>query len=171
LIQPELCDTVYIVNVLFAWCWRVQEMIVDRIDNARLYAGVHPLFAKAFEFLARGDFAGLSSGRNKVGEFIAIPVEADGKGRQGARLERHQKEIDIHFTVTGVDVIGWKPTALLEDAEGEFDVEGDVQFFNDLVRVWTEVQEGQFAVFLPSDGHAPLAGDGPVSKTILKIPV
>jgi YhcH/YjgK/YiaL family protein len=144
-------------------------MIIDHIENAKSYISLHPIFGEAFRYLAKGEFEGLAPGRNRVGSFFVIPVAQLGKGRDAARLERHEREVDIHFTVDGSDLIGWSPAGLLRQPDGEFDPEGDVQLFSDPPQVWAPVGPQEFAIFLPGDGHAPLGGDGHVRKAVLKI--
>jgi beta-galactosidase beta subunit len=45
----------------------------------------------------------------------------------------------------------------------------DIGFVKDQPTLWIPVPPGSFAVFFPEDGHAPLAGDGPLRKIVLKI--
>ena len=41
-------------------------MIVDTINNASLYASLHPLFAKAFEYLKDNDLSKLEDGTTEI---------------------------------------------------------------------------------------------------------
>jgi len=75
----------------------------------------------------------------------------------------------IQITLEGTEEIGYKPTALCTDAEGPFDEEKDVVLFLDPPEIWTPLTEGMFAVYFPEDAHAPLAGQGPVRKAVVKI--
>lgn len=101
--------------------------------------------------------------------FLAVVVETNGKGTQEAQLEYHRSKIDIHVTLAGHDTIGWRPKAQCSTLAGPFDTDNDIGFVKDQPEMWIPIPPGSFAVFFPEDAHAPLAGEGPVRKIILKI--
>jgi len=145
-------------------------MILDHLDNAKRYAATHRLFAKAFEFLRRKDLASLAAGRHEVDgdRLYAVVVKADGAGCEKAALEAHRKYIDIQFIVSGTDEMGWRPLAQCAGSKG-FDAAKDLEFFTDRPAAWCAVRPGDFAVFFPSDAHAPGGGTGPVHKVVVKV--
>jgi YhcH/YjgK/YiaL family protein len=145
-------------------------MILDHLDNAKRYAAVNPWFAKAFEFLRRKDLGALSPGRHEVDgdRLYVVVVKADGTGRQKAALEAHRKYIDIQFLVSGTDEMGWRPLGECAGSKG-FDAAKDLEFFTDAPAAWCAVRPGDFAVFFPSDAHAPGGGTGPVHKVVVKV--
>ena len=54
--------------------------------------------------------------------------------------------------------------------DGDFDdAEKDVMFFADRPDAWTAVGPGAFAVYFPSDAHAPLVGSGDLHKVVVKV--
>ena len=148
-------------------------MILDYLDNGERYGGLHPGFRAAFEFLKRKDLADLSSGRHPIdGERLyALVVQQDGRDRDKAKLEIHRRYIDIQFTVTGADDIGWKPAAHCLSCDQEYNDEKDIAFFSDEPDVWMTTLPGAFAIFFPEDAHAPLGGTGPIHKVVVKIAV
>ena len=83
------------------------QMITDLSSQGARYAQIHPAFVDAFAFLNSTEPADLPAGSYDKGSFIAVVIETDGKGIQGAPLEYHQRKIDIHVTLTGHDSIGW----------------------------------------------------------------
>jgi len=148
-------------------------MILDVLDNALLYRDLHPGFQEAFAFLLNTDLAALAEGRHEIvpgGAVYALVMEANGGGREAARLEAHRKAVDIQVTLQGTEVIGWRPLALCRKAE-DYDPEKDVVFFRDAPLTWLTVPARTFAVFFPVDAHAPLAGTGPVRKVVVKVAV
>ena len=146
-------------------------MILDSLDEAERYVGVHPAFPRAFEFLRTTDLAALAPGRHAIdGDRIYLSIDhVSGRGQTDARLECHRRHIDVQLTIEGDERIGWAPLASCVTPDGLFDAARDVGFFADTPATWLAVPPGRFAVFFPADAHAPLAGTGGVKKAIVKI--
>ena len=147
-------------------------MILDTLGNASRYLPLNPRFAAAFEFLATADLAAFTTEeRYRVGDLIdAVPLVRDQAGPGGVTLERHERELDIHVTLEGVDVIGWKDVADLVDPIADFDRDADIQKFRDTPTGWVTVPPGAFAICFPGDAHGPHGGEGRVRKIVLKLP-
>jgi YhcH/YjgK/YiaL family protein len=148
-------------------------MVLDTLACAGRYAALHRLFGRAFRFLAETDLDALPSGRNDIaGDDLFVIIERrDGRGRDAARLEAHRRYIDIQYTVRGQEEIGWTPLASCATADGAFDEGRDIGFFRGHPSAWLRVPRGSFAIFFPDDAHAPLAGEGPLMKAIVKVAV
>ena len=148
-------------------------MILSTLKQAERYVGLHPRFARAFEYLMSTDLKSLPPGKHAVeGEEIFVIVEAcKGRTRGEAKLECHRRYIDIQLVLEGVDEMGWKPLAECIDQATDFNVERDIQFFNDTPSTWVTTQAGSFCIFFPDDAHAPLVSDGMIHKAIMKIAV
>ena len=146
-------------------------MILDTLDNAGAYTGLHPGFARAFAFLRRTDLSALAPGRHEIdGDAVYLSVDhATGRHRAGARLECHRAHIDIQVTIAGDEQIGWMTLAHCRVPDGLFDESKDVGFFADRPSTWLQVPPGVFAIFFPEDAHGPLGGTGDVKKAIVKI--
>ena len=148
-------------------------MILDTLAESPRYAVLHPGFAPAFAFLRDTDLSALPPGRHAIdGDRIYVSIDhKDGRGREGARLEAHRRYIDIQLTIDGDEEIGWMPLADCGLPAGGFDEGKDVGFFDARVTTWLAVPRGAFAIFFPTDVHAPLAGRGLLKKAIVKIAV
>lgn len=148
-------------------------MILDTLESAARYEKLNSHFAAAFRWLRQADPSKLSPGRQEVdGDRLYVLVDhKDGRGRAGAKLERHQKYIDIQLTTLGCDEIGWSPAAQCRTAAGAFDAAKDIGRYDDAPQSWVSVPVGTFAIFFPEDGHAPLGGQGPIRKLIAKVAV
>ena len=148
-------------------------MILDQLQNWKRYIALHPGFKTAFEFLNRHDLATLTAGRHPINDdrLCAIVIREIGKGRDIAKLETHRLFIDVQFTVTGTDSIGWKPAVECTGDANGYNSEKDVAFFTDRPETWLTVPQGIFAVFYPEDAHAPLGGVGPLHKVVVKVAV
>jgi len=148
-------------------------MILDAGAFCHDYKSLHPLFERAFRFLADSDLRSFAPGRHPVdGDRLYLSIDhVQGRGRDGARLEAHRRYIDIQYTIEGHEEIGWMPLASCGAHAGPFDEAKDVGFFDARPTSWLSVPEGTFAVFFPQDAHAPLAGRGALKKAIMKVAV
>ena len=146
-------------------------MILDSLPQADRYLALHPLFARAFEFLRGTDLKSLAPGKHTVeGERIFAIVEAcAGRTRAEAKLECHRRYIDIQLVLEGVDEMGWKPVAECVDPATDYDVARDIRFFNDAPSSWIATPPGSFCLFFPGDAHAPLVSAGTIRKVVVKV--
>jgi biofilm protein TabA len=131
---------------------------------------------RAFEYLARTDLAALPLGRTAIdGDDIYVLVsEAETRPSEQVRFEAHRRYIDIQLVVRGQEAIGLAPVASLVTSE-PYDEAKDIEFFGTPQESMTlALRAGEFAVFVPGDGHRPsLHLDGPhVSrKAVAKVSV
>ena len=148
-------------------------MIVDCLARASQYEKVHPLFARAFEFLLRSDLAALPDGKHVIldDRLFVLIARGQGRGRELSPLESHRKYIDIQYVVAGSDQIGWLPTPECQRVSSPYNASQDIGFFFDRPATWLALVPGQFAIFFPDDAHAPLAGEGPAHKAVVKVAV
>ena len=147
-------------------------MIIDSLNNCALYAAVHPRLRKAFDLLAATDFSKLEAGRHLLdGEDIFVNVmEPALKRKEEAPLEVHNAYIDIQVLIRGEqETFGWSERADLRKPLGEFDAGKDIRFFDDEPQTFYTLRPGQFTIFFPEDGHAPMIGEGNVRKIIVKV--
>lgn len=146
-------------------------MILARLGDADRYLSLHPLFARAFEFLRSTDLMMLAPGKHDVqGEQVFAIVETcDGRTRADTKLECHRRYIDIQLVLEGVDEMGWKPVAACVDPATDYDAARDIRFYNDTPSNWIATPPGAFCLFFPEDAHAPLVGAGMIRKVVVKI--
>ncbi len=146
-------------------------MVLDTLKNSALYNALNPRLQKAFAHLAKLDLASLSEGRYEIdGDDLFFMIqERVLKTPEAASLEVHDKYIDIQIVVEGQETIGWKAREACTSPKGEMSVEKDIQHFNDKSTTYVTLSPGQFGIFFPSDGHAPLIGEGNVKKAVVKV--
>jgi biofilm protein TabA len=146
-------------------------MILAKLTEANRYAALHPLFARAFEFLRSTDLKSLTPGKHAVqGDHIFAIVEAcTGRTRTEAKLECHRRYIDIQLVLEGIDEMGWKPVAECVDPATDYDAARDILFFNDNPSSWVSTPPGSFCLFFPDDAHAPLVSTGMIRKVVVKV--
>lgn len=148
-------------------------MILDILDNAGRYYGLHAGFRQAFDFLMRRDLKDLPAGRHAIDgdRVFALVSKGPGRKKQDGRLEVHEKHIDIQYVLVGTDEMGWKPRSACTSPSGPYDPDKDIRFFSDEPDSWVAVRPGGFAVFLPEDAHLPLVSAGEVHKVVIKVAV
>ena len=146
-------------------------MIIDSLKNADKYIGLHPRFAKAFEYIKTQDLAGMEAGKFAIdGENLHASVSnKDGVSAAEAKFEAHNNYIDIQVCPVGKETLGWKPRQKCVEVKTEYNAEKDVIFYNDKPDTYFELNEGQFAIFYPEDVHAPMIGEGPIKKLVIKV--
>lgn len=145
-------------------------MIMDILAAAERYTGVHPGFREAFDFLIQADVEEMADGRVDLDgdRMYANVMSVEGVGRDAARMETHRRYIDIQYVIKGCDVMGWRSAA--EPLQGMgYDAAKDIEFHRAAPTFWFEVPAGHFAVFMPEDAHASLAGTGAVRKVVVKV--
>jgi biofilm protein TabA len=147
-------------------------MILDNIKNARQYHYLHPAFEAAFQFLSESDISSLEEGKHLINDkCFAIISRGIGVTKDKVKLEAHNDHIDIQFINKGIDLIGWRYREACCKPIGTFDETKDYILFEDSVEDFITVNEGFFAVFYPSDAHAPLAGSGSFEKVVVKVKI
>ena len=94
-------------------------MILDTLDNLEKYASLNPLFAQAIEYLKNTDLNALEIGKIKLqGDDLVVNVnQTSPKVKEDAKLETHNKFIDIQIPLSGDEVMGYTPGNDLPEAE------------------------------------------------------
>ncbi len=152
-------------------------MIIDDISSFDRYVGLNPLFAAVAEYLERTDLSSLPVGITHIqGDDLYINVQdAPIKSRREARFETHRRMIDIQIPISGDEEHGWAPAHLLPKAE--YDDRTDMTLHDpaapqtpeDVATTYYMLRKGQFAIYFPTDGHAPAVTPTGLRKAIIKV--
>lgn len=150
-------------------------MIFDCLANAARYETLNPGFRRAFEYLRTTDFSKLAPGRHEIdGSNLYLMLnQGKGRGRDEVKLEAHQQYIDIQYTITGPDEIGWRSLRDCIQVCSPFDAAKDFMLFTDRPEIWISVPPGTFTIFFPEDAHAPMGASvgTDLLKAVLKVAV
>ena len=146
-------------------------MILDIRKNARCYLPLNKGFEKAFEFLMRPDLKELPPGRYEIDDarVYALVMKEDGRRKEDALLETHDRYLDIQLVLAGTDEMGWKPKSSCKQPSAEYDPEADVQLFEDKPDAWVSTGAEAFAIFFPEDAHMPMISSGALHKVVVKV--
>jgi YhcH/YjgK/YiaL family protein len=146
-------------------------MIIDQLTRASAYTSLHPRFEAAFDAIGKV-LAGAWPTEDRLdvdgNRLYILPMAVSGKGRAAVRAETHRRYIDIQYVASGTDTMGWSALDAIGPGNG-YDRAKDIEFYPAVPSLWVPVLAGHFAIFLPSDVHAPLAGEGMVRKLVVKI--
>ncbi|MDD5326840.1 MAG: YhcH/YjgK/YiaL family protein [Phycisphaerae bacterium] len=149
-------------------------MIVDKIENAYLYAGVSAKIKTGLEILKDEKLATKKDGRYEVNgdELYYIVQRYTTKPIKEGRLEAHKKYIDIQFAAEGEELIGHCLLGQL-NIEEPYDEAKDVAFYKVSEKIDTiRLDKGTFCILFPQDGHMPCCqfnGPSNVVKVVVKV--
>jgi YhcH/YjgK/YiaL family protein len=150
-------------------------MIIDTIANASKYFNVHPLFAKAFEYINNANLENIEDGKYEIDDSNLKAIFSNKNGMNTAesiaKFECHNKHIDLQLCINGTEELGWKPREKCITEKGSYNEEKDVQFYSDAPDMYFQLTNGQFAIFFPEDVHAPMIGKGPIKKLVIKVKI
>jgi len=151
-------------------------VIVDKIENAYLYAGVSAKIKAGLEILKDEKLSTKKDGRYEVNgdELYYIVQRYTTKPIKEGRLEAHKKYIDIQFAAEGEELIGHCLLGQL-NIEEPYDEGKDVAFYKVPEKINTiRLSERMFCILFPQDGHMPgcqAAGACNILKIVVKVKI
>jgi len=148
-------------------------MVIDQINNAHLYYGVHSKFKRAFDYLQQINTDTISVGKYEIdGEAMyAMVQEYNTKLKEQGFWESHRRYIDLQYIVQGAEEIGYANISHLQ--QGEYDAGKDFLPLHGDGDLFT-LYSGSFVLLLPEDAHMPgmaIGSPAPVKKIVVKISV
>ena len=144
-------------------------MIIDTIENLGKYASLNPLFGKVADYIAQHDLLALEAGKYEIeGKDLFLNRNLSrGKTKEEARIESHDRMIDIQIPLNVPEAMGYTPRKELPECEYN-DVK-DITFYPGLAKEYVTIYPGQFVIFFPQDGHAPCVSEVEIEKAIFKV--
>ncbi len=146
-------------------------MIIDKIENAKLYESLSTRLAAGFKYIQNTDLINTESGTYEIEgkDVFAIVQEYESKNQSECIIEAHYKYLDIQYIISGEECIG--VTTLTNQVPYEVNQENDYAFYKTETAL-VPLSAGMFAVFYPSDIHQPcVANNMPqnVKKVVVKV--
>ncbi len=141
-------------------------MIIDSLNNLEKYVALNPLFQDVVDYIKSNDIHSKAEGKEIIkGDSLFVNFNvAGGKTKDAAKLETHDKMIDIQIPLSAAEVYGYTPRQDLPVQA--YDSEKDITFYDGPAQQYVKAEPGMFAIFFPQDGHAPCISD---EKTIKKV--
>ena len=147
-------------------------MIIGSLTQTKRFEILHPDFKKVFEYVRSGDWQQVTAGKIILEEDkIWVNVdEVTGKSREAAKLEAHNRFIDIQIPLLQEETFGWEERGRLamEEEEG-YQVQNDILFYQERSALYFTLPVGDFVIFFPEDAHAPCIGNGKMKKMVVKV--
>lgn len=130
-------------------------MVFDHIDQAEIYDALGSSFAHAFAFLQSFD-PETADGRYDIDgdRLYALVQSATTKPASELPFESHEAYADIHYLISGSEVIYVTPVSQLSP-RGEYKADGDYRLYDGESEGRIHQSEGCFAILWPQDGHKP----------------
>ena len=146
-------------------------MVIDKIENHKLYIHLSEKISRAFKYIEETDLAQMESGKYLIDndDIFALVQEYDTKERKECKLEGHYQYIDIQYIISGIELMG--VTSLVDQIPIERNEVADYAFYDcdsSLIRV----EAGMFTIFFPDDLHMPcikLNQISKVKKVVIKV--
>jgi biofilm protein TabA len=148
-------------------------MIIDRLEKASLYRGIHKRLAAAFDYLQKTDLDKVEPGTHEIeGRKVYVMVQQyETKPMEKGRWEAHRKYIDVQYVQKGAERFGY--ANLLELKPGNYDEAKDFLSLEGKERGdFFLVRQGTFVILFPQDGHMPgmaVSVPQPVRKFVVKV--
>ncbi|MBN2651364.1 MAG: YhcH/YjgK/YiaL family protein [Spirochaetales bacterium] len=150
-------------------------MVLASLYDLKKYRSLIKNFDYLQGVLSKTDFEAIEKGKHELdfGMFFIVS-EYQTKSASESLLEFHKKYIDLQFIVEGKENIGYEP--ILSDHLDEYEYNSDDDIaFTQQPGSFVTLNEDDFALFFPHDGHAPClhSDSNPrfVRKVVFKLPV
>ena len=129
------------------------------------------------DFLNKNNIQTMPTGKHPVAGsngIFAIVIKTNSRDLKGHQFEAHRQNLDLHYLVSGKEVLGFTNAYALEVAT-PYDSSGDYLLYH-YPQQYSQVglTETQFVLFYPEDAHCAqghLQGENPILKVVFKIPV
>lgn len=146
-------------------------MILDKIENLKQYASLHPAIPQLIEFLETTNLNELPIGRlNLEKEDLYLNIDqSPAKKQEEALLEAHREYIDIQIPLSTSEKVGYTPLQNCKKIHTPYQAEKDYLFFEDNFQHLFTVHPGEFTLFLPNDAHAPAISTSGIKKVVAKL--
>ena len=145
-------------------------MVLDSLDNLEKYVSLNPLFTDVLDYIRNNDLARHEPGKVFIeGNDLFVNYSiAKGKTTEEAKLESHDKMIDIQIPISCAETMGYTPRKDLPEVP--YDADKDISFYEGPAQQYVTVEPGSFAIFFPQDGHAPcISQESQIQKIIFKV--
>lgn len=144
-------------------------MIIDRIENIEKYSFLCERFHQVAAFLQSHDLSKMPNGHHVIdaGNLFVNIVEAQPKTRSDAKLETHDKMIDIQVLLTGEEQHLYTPRNFLGQAP--YNETDDISFYEERTDNAIDLRPGLAVIYFPEDAHAPAICDKHIRKAIFKV--
>ena len=144
-------------------------MIIDRIENIEKYSFLCDRFRQVADFLKANNLNEMPNGCHVIDAdnlFVNI-VNSQPKSRKDAKLETHDRMIDIQILLSGEEQHLF--CLRKELSEAPYDETNDISFYEEQTDNAIDLRPGLAVIYFPEDAHAPAICDKVIRKAIFKV--
>ena len=150
-------------------------MIVTTLDNIKQFKGLYPNLDTAITYILENDIEQLPLGRTTIdGDNVFVNhFTYNTAPKEEGFLEGHEQYLDLHFTISGNEYIGYVDTAdtiLLQP----YDKNDDFYKYSGDVKTLVYMENGNIVITDVEDAHQPkimVTKPQEVDKLVFKIKV
>ncbi len=147
-------------------------MIIDNLERLARYKQLVPEIELIAEFIKERNLAAMKEGRYELSSTVFLSVEQTlPKTKEQAKLESHDKYIDIQLPLSSEECMGYLPREACNKIEKPYQADRDITFYANTPLNYFTVKPGMFVLFMPTDGHAPAISREGLRKMVFKIKV
>lgn len=149
-------------------------MILCTLNDSKRIEALHPRFAELFEYVRTHDLTTVPAGKITLdGSELYINVaDATLLETEEQKLEVHRGYIDVHFPLSGEEIVGWTALDSLHTKSlAPFDTDNDFALYAEKAATYFTVHPGECYIMYPEDAHAPIIGQGKLRKAIAKVKI
>ena len=150
-------------------------MILDTLQNANFYRGLHSGIDKVLEEFKKYTPENYLSGKLQLDgdNLFMIFNNYETHSRDGALAEAHRQYIDVMYVVEGCETICVKPVDQLRHITKEYDPSIDALLAEtDPDATLAQLEPGSFIILFPQDAHSPacyMETPSAVKKIVAKV--
>lgn len=128
------------------------------------------------DFLNKQNIQTLATGKHSVAAngIFAIVIKTNSRDLKGQQFEAHRQNLDIHYLVSGKEVLGFTDTSALHIAIPYVTEEDYLLYHYPQQYSLIGLTEKQFVIFFPEDAHCAqghVNEENSILKVVFKIPV
>ncbi len=148
-------------------------MILAKLTDSKRYEKIHPALTTLFDYVKSHNLLSVQGGRLTLdGDNLFINVsDATLKTKDAQKLEVHRQYIDVHFPLSGTEIIGVRDLDTLTEPDEPFNEADDFAVYTAPATNYLVVNPGEFCLVFPEDAHAPIIGTGKLRKLIAKVKI
>lgn len=147
-------------------------MILSSLNDCKRIEALSPAIKCVLDYVRQHNLLHVAAGRITLdGDNIFINVnDSDMVAKEEQKLEIHREYIDIHFPLSGDEIVGWSDMKNLSTKSiAPFDVEKDFALYDEPASTYFTAHPGDFYIMYPEDAHAPIIGSGKLRKLVAKV--
>ena len=147
-------------------------MVIDILQNAKMYYGMNTRLEAAFNFLRQNGLSKIPPGKYEIDgdKVYALIHHYETKPKGEGLWEAHRRYIDVQYVSEGSELMGY---ANIGDLSVSKDYEADDDYL--LLKGsgdYLTTRPGTFVIFTPEDAHMPgtaVENPEPVIKVVVKV--